>query len=285
MSDVEMLIVSARPVMRQRRLRTACATLFFALGAFCYGVVPAWSHESEAKEAQNPIARLISVPLESDFNPQTGVNKDDSYVLQMKPVIPINLSKNWNLITRTIIPVIQMPAPAKGVVGASGLGDISLSLFLSPSRTGPIIWGAGPIVSFPTATEDILGTKKLSVGPTVVGLRTQGHWLYGVLVNDVFSVTGPSARSDVNQMPMQPFVNYNLRRGWYLTSSPIVTASWEERRDDRWTVPVGGGVGMIVHVEKLPVNVYSQFFRNVECPEGTTNWSARLQVQFLFPKE
>lgn len=285
MNAMEMVVISARSVMRQRRLQTGCAALLFALGAVGHGVVPAWSQESEAKQAQNPIARLISVPLESDFNPQTGVDKDDSYVLQMKPVIPINLSKNWNLITRTIIPVIQTPAPATGVVGASGLGDISLSLFLSPSRTGPIIWGAGPIVSLPTATEEILGTKKLSVGPTVVGLRSQGHWLYGVLVNNVFSVAGPSARSDVNQMLMQPFVNYNLRRGWYLTSSPIVTANWEERRNERWTVPVGGGVGRIVHVEKLPVNVYSQFFRNVESPEGTTNWSARLQVQFLFPKE
>jgi hypothetical protein len=104
-----------------------------------------------AKQAQNPIARLISVPFENDFNPNTGPNKEDSYVLQMKPVVPVSLSKDWNLITRTIIPVIQTPDPAPGVNGASGLGDISLSLFLSPARVSRIIWGAGPIVSFPTA--------------------------------------------------------------------------------------------------------------------------------------
>ncbi len=257
-----------------------------ALSALSQGIVPAWSQESEiAKQAQNPIARLISVPLESDFNPQTGVNKEDSYVLEMKPVVPFRLSKDWTLITRAIIPIIQTPDPALKVHGASGLGDINFSLFLSPAKARRIIWGTGPIVSFPTASDDILGTKKLSVGPTMVVLKSQGHWLYGSLVNNVFSVAGPSARSDVNQMLMQPFVNYNMRRGWYLTSSPIVTADWEKRRNNRWTVPVGGGVGKIVHLEKLPVNVYTQLFRNVESPDCTTNWSARLQVQFLFPKE
>jgi len=238
-----------------------------------------------AKQAQNPIARLISVPVENDFSPQTGVNQEDSYVLQMKPVVPFSLSKDWNLITRTIIPIIQVPDLAPGVNGTTGLGDVNVSLFLSPAKAGPVIWGVGPIVSFPTATENILGTKKLSVGPTVVVLRSQGHWLYGALVNNLFSVAGPSARPDVNQMLVQPFVNYNLRHGWYLTSSPIITANWEQKPDERWVVPVGGGIGKIVHFGKLPVNVYTQFFRNVERPGGTSDWSARFQMQFLFPKK
>jgi len=157
------------------------------------------------------------VPFENDFNPQTGIKKEDSYVLQMKPVVPFKLSNDWNLVTRTIIPVIQVP-------------DLTLShkrcdrdrrrqpvvVFLSPSRAfHHIIWGAGPIVSIPTASENILGTKKLSIGPTAVVLKSQGHWLYGTLVNNVFSVAGPSARADVDQMVMQPFVNYNFRHGWY----------------------------------------------------------------------
>ena len=275
-----------KPVARQRGLYPAFGILLVALSGSSQGSVPAWSQQADiAKQAQNPIARLISVPFENDFNPQTGPNKEDSYVLQMKPVVPFSLSKDWNLITRTIIPVIQTPEPASGINGASGLGDISLSLFLSPAKVGPVIWGAGPIVSVPTASDDILGTKKLSVGPTVVALRSQGHWLYGSLVYNLFSVAGPSSRSDVNQMLMQPFVNYNLPRKWYLTSSPYVTANWEERRNDRWTVPVGGGVGKIVRVGKLPVNIYAQLFRNVKSPEDTTNWSARFQVQLLFPKK
>ena len=285
LSKMEDVIVSAKPVAPQHRFRAMFVILLIALSALSRALVPAWSEESDiAKQAQNPIARLISVPLENDFNPQTGPNKEDSYALQMKPVIPFNLSRDWNLISRTIIPVIQTPEPAPDVLGASGLGDISLSLFLSPAKVGPIIWGSGPIVSFPSASDDILGTKKLSVGPTVVVLRSQGHWLYGTLVYNLFSVAGPTTRPDVNQMLMQPFVNYNLRHKWYLTSSPYVTANWEKRRNDRWTVPVGGGVGRIVHLEKLPVNIYGRLFRNIENPNDTTNWSARLQVQFLFPK-
>jgi hypothetical protein len=124
-----------------------------------------------AKQAQNPIASLISVPFENDFNPQTGFKKEDGYVLELKPVVPFPLSNDWNLITRTIIPVIQVPDLAPGVDGTAGLGDVQLSLFLSPSKVGAVIWGAGPVVSFPTASQEILGTKKVSVGPTVVVLR------------------------------------------------------------------------------------------------------------------
>jgi hypothetical protein len=272
--------------MRSTSMRTICKIILVSL-TIVAAVQPTPAQESSniAKQAQNPIARLISVPFENDFNPQTGIDKDDSYVLEMKPVVPFTLSKDWNLITRTIVPVIQVPDQTPGVNGTTGLGDVSLSLFLSPAKAGPIIWGAGPIVSFPTATEDILGTKKLSVGPTVVALRSQGHWLYGTLVYNLFSVAGPSARKDVNQMLMQPFVNYNLRHGWYLTSSPIITADWEQPRAERWVMPVGGGVGKIVHFEKLPVNIYTQFFRNAEYPDDTTHWSARFQMQFLFPKK
>jgi hypothetical protein len=253
----------------------------------CGSVQPTRAQESSglAKQAQNPIANLISLPIENDFNPQTGINKENSYVLQFKPVVPFRVSRDWDLITRTILPVIQVPDLAPGLNGQTGLGDMNLSLFFSPAKAGAVIWGAGPIVSFPTATEDILGTKKLSVGPTVVVLRSHGHWLFGTLVNNLFSVAGPSARADVNQMLAQPFVNYNLRHGWYLTSSPIITANWEATRAQRWLVPVGGGVGKIVRIGRQPVNVYGQFFGNAVYPDGTTNWSARLQVQFLFPKE
>lgn len=280
----ESINIPAKSFVWRPEFRARFSMMLVAMSVLYLGVLPARAQEQMAKEAQNPIARVISVPFENDFNPHTGINKEDSYALEMKPVVPFKLSKDWNVITRTIIPVVQVPDLTPEVKGTSGLGDVNLSLFLSPAKAGRIIWGAGPIVSFPTATEDIFGTKKVSVGPTVVVLKSHGHWLYGTLVNNLFSVAGPSARPDVNQMLMQPFVNYNLRRGWYLTSSPIITANWEVKRDERWTVPVGGGVGKIVHFERLPVNIYTQFFRNAEYPDGTTHWSARFQMQFLFPK-
>jgi hypothetical protein len=283
----ENAMISVAAFVRPSAFRAVRGLVLITMTILCACVTPSWAQESAeiAKQAQNPIARLISVPIENDFSPQTGVNKEDSYVLQMKPVVPFSLSKDWNLITRTIIPIIQVPDLAPGVNGTTGLGDVNVSLFLSPAKVGPVIWGVGPIVSFPTATENILGTKKLSVGPTVVVLRSQGHWLYGALVNNLFSVAGPSARPDVNQMLVQPFANYNFRHGWYLTTSPIITANWEVRPDERWVVPVGGGFGKIVHLGKLPVNAYTQFFRNVQRPGGTSSWSARFQVQLLFPKK
>lgn len=280
-------IMREAPIEQRARFRPTFCAILIAVSAVFLAALPAWAQESAeiAKQAQNPIASVISVPLENDFNPQTGIHKENSYVLEMKPVVPFTLSNDWNLITRTIIPVIQVPDLAPGVNGTTGVGDVQESLFLSPAKTGPVIWGAGPVISFPTASQEILGTKKLSVGPTVVVLRIQGHWLFGTLVQNLFSVAGPSARANVNQMLMQPFANYNLKHGWYLTSSPIITANWEVNPNQRWVVPVGGGVGKIVHFGKLPVNMYTQFFRNVERPDGTTSWSARLQVQFLFPKK
>ena len=288
----ECAVVSARLFARCSHFRAALWILAVALSMLSSGVVPARAQESSekqtseiAKQAQNPIANVISVPLENDFYPHTGMDKEDSYVLEMKPVVPFKLSNDWNLITRTVIPVAQVPDLAPGVNGTSGLGDVQTSLFFSPAKVGKVIWGAGPVISLPTATEDILGTKKLSIGPTAVVLSIQGHWLFGTLVQNLFSVAGPSKRPDVNQMLLQPFVNYNMRHGWYLTSSPIITSNWEANSNNRWTVPVGGGVGRIVHFGKLPVNTYAQFFRNVERPDGTTSWSARFDMTFLFPKK
>jgi hypothetical protein len=288
----ECAVASAGLFARWPQIRRAALwILAVAMGVLCRGVVPACAQESSeqqtseiAKQAQNPIANVISVPLENDFYPHTGIDKKDSYVLEMKPVVPFKLSNDWNLITRTVIPVAQVPDLAPGVNGTSGLGDVQTSLFFSPAKVGKVIWGAGPVISLPTATEDILGTKKVSIGPTAVVLRIQGHWLFGTLVQNLFSVAGPSQRPDVNQMLMQPFVNYNMKHGWYLTSSPVITSNWEANNNNRWTVPVGGGVGRIVHFGKIPVSTYAQVFRNVERPNGTTSWSARFQMTFLFPK-
>ncbi len=307
--QTEVAVSGSGSFVRRPQVPAALRILAVAMSVLCRGAVPASAQESPhltetvqpstgsadtqqessdiAKAAQNPIAHMISVPFENDFYPHTGIDKEDEYVLEIKPVVPIALSKDWNLITRTIIPVIQTPDLAPGINGTSGLGDIQESLFFSPTKAGPggIIWGAGPVISAPTATEKIYGTGKMSMGPTLVVLKSQGHWLYGSLAQNLWSVeTGPRNRPAVNQMLLQPFVNYNLPHKWYLTSSPIVTANWKVDTG-RWVVPIGGGVGKIVRFGKLPVNAYAQVFRNVERPDGTTSWSARFQMQFLFPKK
>jgi hypothetical protein len=243
------------------------------------------STEALAKATQNPVSDLISVPFQNNFNFGVGPNRVMQYILNFQPVIPITLNEEWNLITRTILPTINQPSPAPGIRSAFGLGDLNPSLFLSPNKQSGLIWGVGPTFTLPTATDPLLGSGKWSAGPTVVVLTTQGHWVGGALANNQWSFAGWGPRS-VNQMLIQPFVNYNFPKGWYVTFSPIITANWKADSDNRWTVPVGGGLGRIVKWGKQPINLQLSGFYNVERPEDLgARWQLRAQVQLLFPKK
>jgi hypothetical protein len=158
------------------------------------------------------------------------------------------------------------------------------TFFLSPRKPKKLIWGVGPAFVIPTATNNILGQGKFSLGPSVVALAQPGHWTLGALVNNVWSVAGDGSRPDVNQMLLQYFVNYNLKKGWYLSVSPIITANWEATSGNVWTVPFGGGVGRVMKLGFQPVNLTAQFYGNAVHPAGTSSWGMRLQIAFLFPK-
>jgi hypothetical protein len=235
-----------------------------------------------AKKTQNPVADLISVPFQNNFDFGVGTKDATVWILNIQPVIPIKLTEDWNVITRTIIPIINQPSPFPGVDSAFGLGDINPSLFLSPAKPGAIIWGVGPVFTLPTATDSQLGSGKFSLGPTAVALTIQGPWVVGALANQQWSVTGWGDQ-DVSQMLVQPFINYNIGEGWYLTSAPIITANWKADSGDKWTVPVGGGVGRLFRVGKLPINTQLQVFSNVEKPKDSADWQLRFQLQFLLP--
>lgn len=240
--------------------------------------------ETLAKAAQNPVANLISVPFQNNFNFGIGPNEVTQWNLNVQPVIPIRLSEDWNVITRTILPIIDQPSPAPGIPSAFGLGDLNPTLFLSPAKSGPLIWGAGPAVTFPTATDPLLGHGQYSAGPGVVALTMQGPWVIGALANNQWSYAG-WGDEDVNALLVQPFINYNLPHGWYLVTAPIITADWRADSDERWTTPVGGGIGKIQHFGKLPVNVQLSAYYNLERPETSgADWQLRFQFQFLFPK-
>lgn len=240
--------------------------------------------EDLAKQAQNPIADLISLPFQNDTNFNLGPNNRTQNVLNIQPVIPFNITSNWNLITRTIAPVIYQPDVLSNSGGEFGLGDINTTLFLSPANGGKVVWGVGPIISFPTATDKTLGTDKWSAGPSVVLLTTPGPWVLGFLTSNIWSFAGDDKRSDVNQFLLQYFINYNFSGGWYLSSTPINTANWEEDSSNRWIVPVGGGGGKVFKLGKLPVNLRTQVYYNVEKPDFGAEWTLRVQLQFLFPK-
>lgn len=254
-----------------------------------------------AKKTQNPVADLISVPLQSNFNIGAGSKDKMIYILNVQPVIPMRIADDWNLITRVVMPIINQPSLFPTFGGAlhsttgTGFGDFNPTFFLSPAKPGGVIWGVGPTLTLPTATDRDLGSGKLSMGPAGVALTMQGPWVFGALMNNQWSVAGWGDKA-VNAMLLQPFVNYNLPNGWYLTSGPIVTANWKaDRAGDVWTVPVGGGVGKLFRLgqvlplegnplAKLPVNVQIGAYGNVAKPEFGPDWQLRFQIQFLFPK-
>jgi hypothetical protein len=242
------------------------------------------------KQAQNPLATLISLPFEQSLD--FGAPDGTAYVLNVQPVIPINLG-DWNLINRTIIPFASVSGEIGGLPGLPegakggrvwGLGDINHTSFLSPANSGPITWGVGPSIQLPTATDSQLGTEKWSIGPSSVFLVQPAPWSIALLVRQIWSFAGKSDRQDVSQFVIQPFINYNLNDGWYLVSEPAFIANWEAHDDQRWTAQVGGGFGRLFTIGEQPINIRGQGFYNVERPDSAPEWIATLNIAFLFPK-
>lgn len=276
-----------------RRCSYRCGTLALVVAAGLLSPV-AGARAQEAddlrKQAQNPLATLISLPFEQrlDFGAPDGT----AYVLNVQPVIPVNLG-DWNLINRTIIPfgsvsgeIGGLPGLPEGAQGGRvwGLGDINHTTFLSPADSGPITWGVGPSIQLPTATDDQLGTGKWSAGPSAVFLAQPAPWSIALLVRQIWSFAGKSNRSDVSQFVIQPFINYNLDDGWYLVSEPAFVANWKADSNQRWTAQAGGGVGRLFTIGEQPINIKGQAFYNVERPNNAPDWVATLNIAFLFPK-
>ncbi len=233
-----------------------------------------------AKAAQNPIASLISVPFQNNTYFGFGPDNQTQNVLNIQPVVPFSIGASWNIVTRTIIPLAYTPWPQS----AFGLGDVQPQIYIVPPAFGHWTIGLGPLASLPTATSSVLGTGKWSAGITGVVVYTEGPWVAGVLANNLWSFAGKSDRERVSGFLMQPFVNYNLEEGWYLVSSPIITANWKAESNERWTVPLGGGFGKIFRIGHQPLNATLQGYYNVVSPRIGPDWSVRAQLQFLFPK-
>ena len=242
-----------------------------------------------ARAAQNPIADLISLPFQNNTNFNFGPREKTQNVLNIQPVKPFDLTENWLMITRTIVPVISQPEFTRDDDREFGLGDSLFSAFLSPKNRdwwlGNWLWGVGPAILVPTRTNDRLGLGEWGAGPTAVVLTLHDRWVIGSLISNVWSFNKDNDGNEVNLFTWQPFINYNLDNGWYLSSSPLITANWEADSDNTWTVPVGGGVGRIFRIGKQPVNSSLQGFYNIEKPDDLgPDWSIRFTFQFLFPR-
>jgi hypothetical protein len=268
----------------------ALNNIFLLLGAAVFAV-PAHAADSKAealaKQSQNPVANLISVPFENNANFNAGPDDKVLNILNIKPVIPVKLNADWMLINRAIIPVISQP----GISGTpendrkNGLGDITYQGFFSPAKPGKVIWGVGPTVQMATHTNERLGNDRWAAGPTAVLLAMPGKWVVGGLISQVWDVTNSSDSSeDISAMVLQPFINYNFEEGWYVTYAPVITADWEAK-GEQWTVPVGGGVGRVVHLAKQAVNFKAAVYGNVIKQDQGSDYNVQLSATLLFPQK
>jgi hypothetical protein len=236
-----------------------------------------------AKELSNPVANLISVPFQANWDTHIGPSDATKFTLNIQPVIPVSLNEDVNLIIRTIVPVIDAESPTPGIASASGLGDTTQSFFFSPKNptSGGWILGAGPVFLWPTATNDLLGSGKWGAGPTVVVLKQAHGWTYGVLANHLWSYAGDDSRSAVNATFVQPFLSYTTKTHTSITLNTESTYDWVNHQ---WTVPLNFMVGQLFKLGSLPMQFTVGARYYAEAPDGGPTWGARAVLTFLFPK-
>jgi hypothetical protein len=238
-----------------------------------------------AKQLSNPVASLISVPFQSDWDSGGGVDgKGNRYVLKIEPVVPFNITPSLNLISRTILPVTTQT----GITGAhrtqTGLGDVTQSLFLSPSRPlgGRLIVGVGPAVLVPTGTDRALSTGKWSVGPTFVVLTQSHGWVAGVLVNQLWSVAGNAEREHVSNMFIEPFVSFTTKKATTFSANSETSCDWK-LQDRRCAMPINLTVGQLVRFGGQPISFSAGGRYYAERSAGSPKWGLRFTTTFLFP--
>ena len=241
--------------------------------------------EALAKAAQNPLASMISFPLQTNWNDGFGEYDRTLFNLNVQPVIPFPGEK-WNVITRTIIPINSVPLGE--FESAFGIGDTSFSAFWSPAKASSLTWGIGPAISIPTSSNpEVLGTGKWSAGPTGVLFYGVGKWTMGFVASNTWSFAGEDQREDVNFFFAQWFINFNFGGGLALGTAPIITCDWKYEPsgddDDQCTIPLGLQISKVMRIGSQPINLLLGYYENVKHPAGGATDQVRLQVNFMFP--
>jgi hypothetical protein len=236
-----------------------------------------------AKKLANPLAALISLPFQNNFDFNMGPGGDGwRYTLNIQPVIPIALNPKWNLISRTILPIMHQSNVTGEGESQTGLGDVAQSFWLSPNKSEPLIWGVGPIVNIPTATNGALGGRQLGLGPTVVALKQTHGWTYGMLWNHVWGVTHSDSHPHLNATFFQPFLTYGTKSAWTYALNTESTYDWT---GGHWSVPINASVSKLVHFGKHPFSFQGGIKCWVTTPlNGPEGCGPRFVVTALFPK-
>ena len=238
-----------------------------------------------AQELTNPIADIMTIPVQFNYDQDIGMNDQGSkMLLNVQPVVPFKVNDDWNLITRTIIPLVYQDDVFPGRGSQSGLGDINMSLFFSPRKPteGGITWGVGPVFLFPSATDSLLGGKKWAAGPGVVALTIRGNWTVGGLANHVWSFAGDNDRSDISNTFLQPFVAYTWPNAWTVSAQSEASYNWETRD---WSIPFNVAVSKLVFLGRLPVSLQAGVGYWMESPNaGAEGLRYRLQANIVLPR-
>ena len=255
------------------------------LSTFTAGAQEAADADSLAKQLSNPVAALISVPLQLNYDDGFGPGgHGERWLLNVQPVVPIDLNEDWNVISRTIVPLIAQEDVFAFDRRQSGLGDVVQSVFFSPKQptSNGWIWGAGPVFLLPTATDDLLGAEQWGVGPTAVALKqTADGWTYGALANHIWSVAGDDERSDVNATFIQPFLSKAFSGGRTLTINSESTYDWQA---SQWNVPVNLVYAKVTQFGGQLVSIGGGVRLYIEKPDGGPDWGLRFIVTLLYPR-
>ncbi len=235
-----------------------------------------------AQKLANPISDLISLPIQSNLDFGVGPGDGTIWRTNIQPVIPFDITEHWNLISRTILPVIDQEglAVAGDSLDAFGLGDITQSFFLSPKQSSPI-WGVGTVLLIPTATDELLGTEKFGLGPTAVVLKQNGPWTYGALANHLWDVAGDSNRDSINATFLQPFISYILPTHTTLSVNTEASYDWS---NSQWTIPLNFQISQMFKIGDQPMQAFIGARYYAEKPANGPDWGLRFGLTFLFPK-
>ncbi len=269
-------------MVRTAPILTLAIVVFFSAAAIAQTPAPEPDTTDLARKTQNPVGDLVSVPLQFNFN--TGGDLEDAtfFNLNVQPVIPFKMTGGWNMILRTIIPIDSVPASDN--VSYSGVGDIQVQAYITPSSPGKLIWGVGPVFSLPTATAPPLRTGTWGAGIGAVALTMAGPWVIGGLVNQYWPLSDTGGEPETNLFIFQPFINYNFGQGWALSLAPIISANWDASSGNQWTVPLGIGVTRTTVFNGRPMNIGAQYYANVTKPDGSAGYQLRITLALLYPK-